>query len=132
MSTMATMEVDRMKTTPFLLRCFWRLHRNNGLNAYRMAGQGMLPKAEVQIYTWLDASLKELSELLKDAIPGAADPGAILIIMTVGIDQRGSLAMKNIGRVTNGVDGADDAKTLGSYICIGDYIDIAVCRTQGR
>jgi histone deacetylase complex subunit SAP18 len=96
MSTMATMEVDRMKTTPFLLRCFWRLHRNNGLNAYRMAGQGMLPKAEVQIYTWLDASLKELSELLKDAIPGAADPGAILIIMTVGIDQRGSLAMKNV------------------------------------
>jgi hypothetical protein len=50
----------------------------------------------VQIYTWMDASLKEISELLKDAIPSANNADVTVTFCLVCIDLRGSLMMKQV------------------------------------
>ena len=88
-----------MKTCPFLLRCFWKNHRNNNLNAYRMAINGILPTHEVQIYTWPDATLRELCELLRDVIPGLDDNNASLEYSLVFIDRNGDFGIKQVTKL---------------------------------
>lgn len=90
------MEINRVKTCPTLVRCFWKLHRNNGINSYRMSGQGQFPNQEVQIYTWPDATLRELCELLQDVIPGASKANASLIFCLVFVDRQGNLGIKQV------------------------------------
>lgn len=57
--------VNREKTTPMLIRCFWTWNDPNVVDCYR---NGKLPPNEVQIYTWKDASLKEITELLSESL----------------------------------------------------------------
>ena len=90
------MEVNRVKQCPTLLRCFWKLHRSNSINSYRMASQGQLPNQEVQIYTWPDATLKELCELLQGVIPNAGNENAKLLLSLVFIDVNGNFGMRQV------------------------------------
>lgn len=89
-------EINRVKHCPALLRCFWKLHRSNSINSYRYAGQGQLPSQEVQIYTWPDATLKELCELLQEVTPKASNTNATLILSLVFIDKNGNFGMKQV------------------------------------
>jgi len=82
------MEIDRTKTCPLLLRCFWKLHRHHALSEYRNVAKDIHPTQEVQIYTWQNATLRELSDLLKDVIHGARDKNASLSINLVYVDFR--------------------------------------------
>ena len=52
--------IDREKNCPFLLRCFWRVHAFRPDFEYRQILTNP-PSQEIQIYTWLDATLGELS-----------------------------------------------------------------------
>ena len=90
------MEINRTKTCPSLVRCFWKMHRNNSINAFRMTGQGLFPNQEVQIYTWPDATLREICELLQDVVPSAADYNAKLDISLVCLDRKGNFCMKQV------------------------------------
>uniref|UniRef100_A0A4W5RRT9 Histone deacetylase complex subunit SAP18 n=1 Tax=Hucho hucho TaxID=62062 RepID=A0A4W5RRT9_9TELE len=65
--------IDREKTCPLLLRVFTtnggRHHRGDEF------ARGQVPSSELQIYTWMDASLKELTSLVKEVYPEARKKG---------------------------------------------------------
>ncbi|XP_066169148.1 histone deacetylase complex subunit SAP18 isoform X2 [Sylvia atricapilla] len=65
--------IDREKTCPLLLRVFTT---NNGRH-HRMDefSRGNVPSSELQIYTWMDATLKELTSLVKEVYPEARKKG---------------------------------------------------------
>ena len=55
-------EVDREKTCPFLLRLFYKENARHMLDDFM---DNKVPEQdELQIYTWNDATLKEISELV--------------------------------------------------------------------
>jgi histone deacetylase complex subunit SAP18 len=61
-----------------------------------MTGQGMYPNQEVQIYTWPDATLRELCELLQGVVPNAGDYNARLDLSLVYLDKNGNYGMKQV------------------------------------
>uniref|UniRef100_A0A8C6SXY7 Histone deacetylase complex subunit SAP18 n=1 Tax=Neogobius melanostomus TaxID=47308 RepID=A0A8C6SXY7_9GOBI len=107
--------IDREKTCPLLLRVFTT---NNGRHhrADEFA-RGNVPSSELQIYTWMDATLKELTSL-----------GTHFSFAIVFPEPRGkAYRLKDIGTTISGRKGADDSMTLQSQrFQIGDYLDIAI------
>ncbi|KAG7256461.1 hypothetical protein CRUP_006630 [Coryphaenoides rupestris] len=94
--------IDRERTCPLLLRVFTT---NNGRH-HRMDEftRGNVPASELQIYTWMDATLKELTSLVK-VFPEARKKGTHFSFAT----------------------GPEDSLTLQSQkFQIGDYLDIAI------
>ncbi|GFH28444.1 uncharacterized protein HaLaN_26935 [Haematococcus lacustris] len=57
-------QVDREKTCPLLLRVFTRNGGHHKLDEFAVRGKE--PSGEIQIYTWMDATLRELSDLIKE------------------------------------------------------------------
>ena len=93
-SSTTSADIDRSKVCPFLLRCFWNINRkilqiflkytpshyvpiyilccnnisfldHNYENDYNNTINDVYPKNEVQIYTWKDATLREISDLIR-------------------------------------------------------------------
>lgn len=83
----ALQAIDRTTTTPVLLRCFWRLNQHHSVAEFRQADKEIFPAQEVQIYTWPDATLREITELLKDAIPAIRDQHAHVSYNLIFIDR---------------------------------------------
>ena len=90
------MEIDRSKVCPLLLRCFWKLNRGYPLTAYRETPKDIYPNQEVQIYTWRDATLKEIGGLLSDVVSAAREPGSILSFSIVYLDKNGNFDIKQV------------------------------------
>eukprot|EP00850_Spirogloea_muscicola_P024100 SM000441S16124 [mRNA] locus=s441:21619:22789:- [translate_table: standard] len=92
------------------------------------AVRGKEPKEEVQIYTWKDASLRELTELVKEVASVARRREARLSFAFVYPDRRGRNVMRNVG-VTYSVAqrGGDEHKTLEELsFQTGDLLDVAI------
>jgi histone deacetylase complex subunit SAP18 len=88
--------IDRTKTCPFLLRCFWKLNQNNLSSDYRHVSKGIYPNQEVQIYTWMNATLGEIAELLKDAVSRIKEKNTVLTFQVVYVDPRGYFALRKV------------------------------------
>lgn len=118
--------VDREKTCPLLLRVFTT---NNGRH-HRVDEftRGNVPANELQIYTWTDATLKELTSLVKEVYPDARKKGTHFSFAIVYPDLKTRVyRVKNIGNTVSGQKGTDDSMTLKSQkFQIGDYLDIAI------
>ncbi|XP_020023256.2 histone deacetylase complex subunit SAP18 isoform X2 [Castor canadensis] len=118
--------IDREKTCPLLLRVFTT---NNGRH-HRMDefSRGNVPSSELQIYTWMDATLKELTSLVKEVYPEARKKGTHFNFAIVFMDlKRPGYRVKEIGSTMSGRKGTDDSMTLQSQkFQIGDYLDIAI------
>ena len=84
-------------------------------------------------YLRLDASLKELSKLIYEVYPDTKTKGTkFSFSVTYPIAHSRSYTMKEIGLVTIGSKGADDATTLKSkQFHIGDYLDVAISISRG-
>lgn len=91
-----TSEIDRTKVCPLLLRCFWKLNRHHALSEYRNASNDILPAQEVQIHTWKDASLREITELMKDVVPPAREKNILLSYRLMFLDRNGQLQSKPV------------------------------------
>jgi len=117
--------VDREKTCPLLLRVFLSNGRHHSTNEYLRAN---VPSNELQVYTWTDATLKELTALVKEVNPESRRKGTYFDFALVFPDMRnGSYRMRDIGSTCSGVKGVDDSKTLSDCrFQIGDYLDIAI------
>ncbi|GAB6030618.1 Histone deacetylase complex subunit sap18 [Chamberlinius hualienensis] len=117
--------VDREKTCPLLLRVFCHTGRHHNLSEY---SRGNVPANELQIYTWLDATLKELTSLVKEVNPDARRKGTYFDFSLVFPDLRGpGYRMRDIGSTCSGQKGSDDLKSLAQCrFQIGDYLDIAI------
>ncbi|MEE6472688.1 hypothetical protein FKM82_009694 [Ascaphus truei] len=118
--------IDREKTCPLLLRVFTT---NNGRH-HRMDefSRGNVPSSELQIYTWMDATLKELTSLVKEVYPEARKKGTHFNFAIVYPDpKRPNYRVKEIGSTVSGRKGTEDPMTLQSQkFQIGDYLDIAI------
>ncbi|GMN32425.1 hypothetical protein TIFTF001_003661 [Ficus carica] len=142
--------VDREKTCPLLLRVFTKCggkvvrfsRQDLGLqysvavggigghhNEEDFAVRGKEPKDEVQIYTWKDATLRELTDLVKEVVPAARRRNAKLSFAFVYPDKRGRFVLKQAGMTQSFGNGRrlDDGKALGELdFQIGDYLDVAI------
>eukprot|EP01041_Mallomonas_annulata_P004162 gene4162-8277_t len=115
--------VDREKTCPFLMRCFWK--SNSGFSAQDY-NSPILPPNELQLYTWSDASLREIATQIKEAIPIDLQPTAYIAFSLVYPDKNGYLKIKPIGRVQSSRPGPQDNMFLSEFkFEIGDYLDVA-------
>ena len=119
--------VDREKTCPLLLRVFCRTGRHNSPEDY---SRGNVPANESQIYTWMDATLREITSLMKEVNPDARRKGTVFDFSLVAPNMGPgpiSFRMRHIGTTTAGVKGTDDNKTLSQCrFTIGDYMDISI------
>ena len=114
-----------MKTCPLLLRVFCNTSgRHNQRHEYNRG----VPGNELQIYTWLDATLKELTRLITEVYPNTKVKGSIFNFAVCWPNPRQpGFIMKDIGFTTIGTKGPDDNATLKQkQFVIGDYLDVAV------
>ncbi|CAF0707682.1 unnamed protein product [Brachionus calyciflorus] len=122
--------VDREKTCPLLLRVFCNTTgRHNKPNDYNRS----TPSNELQIYTWLDATLKEITRLITEVYPNTKTKGTTFNFAVIWPNPRvPGFRMKEIGTTTIGTKGPDDNATLQSRkFVIGDYLDVAVDIARG-
>lgn len=82
---------------------------------------------ELQIYTWLDATLSELMGLIRQ-IPIYKSKGTQFSFSVVFPESNSpTFRMRHIGVTIGGKRGPDDEKTLAqSRLQIGDFIDVGI------
>jgi histone deacetylase complex subunit SAP18 len=109
--------VNRNTTCPFLLRVFCT---QDPLHTLRHLGDSQADD-EVRLYTWLDASLRELVDLLKAYLPSARRTD--FRISFVRPNLQGGLEEKEVGKVHSMRKTTLDSDTLQTLrFVIGDYI----------
>lgn len=87
-----------------------------------------MPANELQIYTWQDATLKELTALVRDVNPDTRRKGTYFDFALVHPDQFGpGYRMREIGVTCSGQRMADETTSLAqAKFTIGDYMDINI------
>eukprot|EP00250_Pteridium_aquilinum_P009589 c18775_g1_i1 orf=60-626(-) len=123
--------VDREKTCPLLIRVFTKTGEHHTMSDY--AEKGKVPTEEVQIYTWMDATLRELTDLVKEVAPEARRRNARLSFALVYPDRRGRNIVRTVGTTSaNGVRrGGDDHRTLSDIsFQTGDFLDVAIVQLR--
>ncbi|CAA6673756.1 unnamed protein product [Spirodela intermedia] len=120
--------VDREKTCPLLLRVFTKIGGHHAKEEFAIRGKE--PKDEVQIYTWMDATLRELTDLVKEVASAARRRDAKLSFAFVYPDKQGRFVVRPVG-MTYSYPGngrrQDDMKTLAELgFQIGDYLDVGI------
>ncbi|CAG8441618.1 16405_t:CDS:2 [Acaulospora morrowiae] len=118
--------VDREKTVPFLLRMFWRQGNHHRPDDY--TPEHLPTENEVQIYTWKDATLKEIANLFREVNGEANQPNARLSFKLVYVDNlRGKYTFKDLGMVHNLTSSSEDGTNLDdARFVIGDFLDVAI------
>ncbi|KAG2428461.1 hypothetical protein HXX76_011580 [Chlamydomonas incerta] len=117
-------EIDREKTCPLLMRVFPKQGGHHKLEDF--TDRTKLPD-EIAIYTWMDADLRELSDLIKEANPAARARNARMSFAFVYPDRKGRNVMRQVGVVHATRPGEDDIKTLrGLNFQTGDYLDVSI------
>ncbi|XP_020082338.1 histone deacetylase complex subunit SAP18-like [Ananas comosus] len=118
--------VDREKTCPLLLRVFTKIGGHHPNEDFAVRGKE--PKDEVQIYTWKDATLRELTDLVKEVAPAARKRDAKLSFAFVYPDKNGRFVVRPVGMTFSYGNGRlDDGKTLAELgFQIGDYLSVAI------
>ncbi|KNC78769.1 hypothetical protein SARC_08810 [Sphaeroforma arctica JP610] len=117
-------EIDREKTCPLLLRLFCCVGEHHNLKEY---AAGKVPADELMVHTWLNATFKELTMLIKGAIDEAKPKGTRMVFSAVYPTPSGQMVMKEIGELTTGRKGERDMAALGqTRFKIGDYLDVAI------
>jgi len=117
-------EVNREKVCPLLLRVFPKIGGHHRVEDYQRKEP---VDDEVQIYTWRDASLRELTELIKEVNPAARRREARLSFAFVYPDKRGKNVLREVGSVVATRKGEDDNKSLEQlHFETGDFLDVAI------
>lgn len=139
--------INRKETCPILIRLSYSTNgKHHSLSKY---DRGRFPENELQINTWIDCSLRELAEEVRDACPMARKRGTRLHFAAIYPDQHGTYRRRELGVVISGfispVDPtenppdasnntkrpfhlADDSSRtlLSKRFHIGDFIDVAI------
>ncbi|XP_065864805.1 histone deacetylase complex subunit SAP18 isoform X3 [Euphorbia lathyris] len=116
----------KMQTCPLLLRVFTKIGSHHSKDDFAVRGKE--PKDEVQIYTWKDATLRELTDLVKEVAPASRRRDARLSFAFVYPDKNGRFVVREVGKTYSNRGGKlDDAKALADLgFQIGDYLDVAI------
>jgi len=123
------LKVDREKTCPLLMRVFAKINDGHWkAEDFNFRGKDE-PADEIQIYTWRDAPLREITDLLKEVIPAAQSRTARLSFAFIYPDKRGRPVLKEIGVTYSTKKGDDDNKTLDDLqFEIGDYLAVSISK----
>eukprot|EP00158_Paraphelidium_tribonemae_P009054 Partr_v1_DN28756_c1_g2_i4_m61690 putative histone deacetylase complex subunit len=135
----ASVPIDRQKTCPFLLRVFCSERQHHDPRDF----EGRLPGNEYQIYTWKDATIKELSSLIQMAYAPAKDQKSRLSFRIIARNLvTGECRVQDIGVLPVDIDNFQvrhwdlSKKTIGDDFRfkfeIGDYLDVAVLQAPAR
>lgn len=117
-------QVNRTTTCPFLVRVFPTTLRHREDVTYKSSRD--LPKTEIQINTWLDCTLRELVDLLRQANPEATK-GTVSFRRIYWVKATSRMASVHLGTVHTQKRGFEDSKTLKLLgFEIGDFLDVAV------
>ncbi len=142
------MSIDRKRVCPLLLRLFphdgsvkrepeeysqyCRVVVQDGEAVPETKGK---PLPEFRIYTWKDATLKELYELVQKTVREEGEneshqgfqvtDDTAMSFSLVYPDSKGRLVMRNIGKVSGTADEMDSKETLEDVgFQIGDFVDV--------
>ncbi|CAH8568944.1 unnamed protein product [Schistosoma mattheei] len=117
--------VNREKTCPLLLRMFCSTKKHNNVLEY---SRGRTPVNELQVYTWFDATLRELASLVKQVNPESRRRGTLFDFALVFPDHRSPVyRMRELGTVCSGSPSDTDRIMLKDVqFTIGDMIDVAI------
>lgn len=120
-----TKQIDREKTCPLLLRVFCSTGRHHSPAEFQ---HGNVPSNELQIYTWQDATLRELTALVRDVNPETRRKGTYFDFALVSPEPFGpGYRLREIGVTCSGQRNADDSLSLAqAKFTIGDYMDINI------
>jgi histone deacetylase complex subunit SAP18 len=118
--------VDREKVCPFLLRVFCKRGSHHRIEDFTINHQPV--EDEIQIYTWKDASLREIASLLAEIDPKYAKHGNSLSFKSVYLDNiRARYNSKDLGVINISKPSKTDDVTLEeNRFIIGDFIDVAL------
>jgi len=118
--------LDRSVACPLLLRTFIKKGEHHKVEDF--ASRAEEPVAdEVQLHAWMNMTLRELSELIKQVYPSARDKQSRLSFSIVYPDKRGVLTLKDVGSTHALRRGPEDDKTLAElHFQAGDYMDVAL------
>ncbi|PNT03280.3 hypothetical protein POPTR_014G074000v4, partial [Populus trichocarpa] len=118
--------IDREKTCTLLLRFFYQVGEHHSKEDFAVRGKE--PKDEVQIYTWKDATLHELTDLVRVVTPAAKRRDARLSFAFIFPDTNDRFVVREVGKTDSHRNGKlDDNKALAQLgFQIGDYLDVAI------
>ncbi|KAJ0407106.1 hypothetical protein ATCC90586_005670 [Pythium insidiosum] len=121
----APVTIDREKHCPFLLRVFCNEGGHNRREDYENMDKQPISN-ELHIYTWPDATLREIADLIQDAKPDAQKPMVRMAFSTVTQDRTGRIVIRKAGWVNaNRRRTPDEDKTLDSlHFQAGDFLDV--------
>ena len=99
---------------------------------FREYEQGHTPENELQIYTWMDATLGELTQLIKEVNPDARRRGTQFSFSIVSADDiHNRYYLLDIGKTENGQRRSDDQiQLVNTRFQIGDYLDVAIIQKR--
>ncbi|TNN05899.1 Histone deacetylase complex subunit SAP18 [Schistosoma japonicum] len=125
MTALDDSSVNREKTCPLLLRMFCSTKKHNNVLEY---SRGRTPMNELQVYTWFDATLRELASLVKQVNPESRRKGTLFDFALVFPDHRSPVyRMRELGTVCSGSPSDTDRIMLKDVqFTIGDMIDVAI------
>lgn len=111
---------------PFLLRVFWKQGEPVTLESVRHRMEDQQPD-EVRLYTWLDATLGEITQMLKEELPGARRRDAEFELSFIRHNLEGGLELKPLGVISAARPSDLDAVTLSSLrFIIGDCLAVTL------
>eukprot|EP01120_Amphizonella_sp_Union-15-10_P012162 TRINITY_DN5363_c0_g1_i1.p1 TRINITY_DN5363_c0_g1~~TRINITY_DN5363_c0_g1_i1.p1 ORF type:complete len:189 (-),score=31.46 TRINITY_DN5363_c0_g1_i1:9-575(-) len=120
-------KVDREKTCPLLLRVFTKMGGHHSPEDFRGTPPLAVEGDELQIYTWKDATLREITNLIKEVRRAARAREARLTFSFVYPDSNGRYVMREVGSLHSTRPGKDDNKTLHELrFQTGDFLDVAI------
>jgi len=116
--------VNRANVSPTLIRIF--LKNNESHKEEEFSGKNT-PEREINLHLWVDATLREITDLLKETQPVAREWGSRLNYSLVYPDKRGKNVLKEIGSVDAHRFGRDDNRTLDElHYQMGDFLAISL------
>ncbi|XKL65235.1 hypothetical protein PGB90_008655 [Kerria lacca] len=117
--------INRFKVCPLLLRIFYSYGRHHNPLDYK---NKEYPKNELQIHTWLDATLLEIITNLQRKNRKIRRSGTVIKFQIISPDPaRPRFKTRDIGSVKIDYKGPDDFKTLSQCrFAIGDFIDLCI------
>lgn len=121
----AVQAVDRQRTCPMYVRIFCRINGHHTANEFGPKRQPI--DDELVVYTWKDATLGELADLIKEVNEESRRKEVTFDFQLVYADLRGHFMFKPMGRVSNSKPSKEAKKSLESVrFRQGDYIDVAI------
>ena len=117
------MTLDRTKTTPFLIRTFFKVGDYPQIDSL-----DKLPVSEeLQIYAWPDSTLREIADVVRDILDEAKAKNSKQSFRLIYPDLNGKHQYIELGVLSNTTKGFADNLALSAVkFHPGDYLSIAI------